>query len=406
MNVKLTILLLAVGLLSVGGWAQEKPVSDTLSQPALPGPPLNVRAFDTPADNGHSISLEWELSPDDTPENILAFRGYKILRAETPEGPFSERPNANALPGATSTVDRGVKESESSDYFPRNRDFYYKVVALSTGGEAESAVVGPVQAVGQFFKPSKTPVLVAVVLFTSFILYFIRRARKGIELYVRPLPGIDAVDEAIGRATEMGKPILYVLGLGTAADIATIASFTILGRVAKKVAEYKTSLIVPCYDPIVMTVAQETVKAGYYDAGQPEAYNQDDVFFVTNQQFAYVGAINGIMIRQKPATNFYLGRFYAESLIMAETGASIGAIQISGTDEVTQIPFFVVACDYTLIGEELYAASAYLGREPVLLGTLKGQDYGKGLAIICLLLSVAAAIFGWTWYLNAFQVTG
>jgi len=174
--------------------------------------------------------------------------------------------------------------------------------------------------------------------------------------------------------------------------------------VAKKVAEYQTELIVPCYDPIVMTIAQETVKTGYYNAGRPDAYKQDNVFFLTNQQFAYVGGINGIMLREKTATNFYLGKFYAESLILAETGAVAGSIQIAGTDEVTQIPFFVVACDYTLIGEELYAASAYLGREPVLLGTLKAQDYGKALVIISAIVGILAATFGWDWFVNQFHV--
>ena len=77
---------------------------------------------------------------------------------------------------------------------------------------------------------------------------------------------------------------------------------------------------------------------------------------------------------QEPA---FLGAFFAESLIMAETGNSIGAIQIAGTAMPAQLPFFVAACDYTLIGEELFAASAYLSREPKLLGSLKGQDVGK-----------------------------
>ena len=148
----------------------------------------------------------------------------------------------------------------------------------------------------------------------------------------------------------MGKPILYVMGLGVASEIATIASFTILGRVAKKVAEYQTGLIVPCYDPIVMNIAQETVKASYMDAGRPDTYSDDMVYFVTQSQFAYVAAVNGTMLRELPATNIYMGKFFAESLILAETGALAGSIQIAGTDEIAQIPFFVVACDYTLIG--------------------------------------------------------
>jgi hypothetical protein len=405
MKIKIIALMVMLLLLAAVGWSQEEAVIDSAAREIVPpGPPLNVEASDKPHDNGHAIILNWDLSADDGAgqNNVIE---YRLMRAEQPDGPFVERASAKVPLGSTRTEDKGVKESDDPNYFPREHDFYYKVVAVSVdGGEAESQVVGPVRGIGQWYNTGKNPVAVAVVLFTAFTLYFIYRARKGADLYIRPLAGIDAVDEAIGRATEMGKPILYVLGLGTAADIATIASFTILSRVAKKVAEYQTSLIVPCYDPIVMTIAQETVKTSYYDAGRPDAYNQDSIFFVTNQQFAYVGGVNGIMLRDRPATNFYLGKFYAESLIMAETGAVAGSIQIAGTDEVTQIPFFVVACDYTLIGEELYAASAYLGREPVLLGTLKAQDYGKALVIIACIVGFLAATFGWTWFVDQFHV--
>ncbi|MGH7743072.1 MAG: DUF6754 domain-containing protein, partial [Candidatus Eiseniibacteriota bacterium] len=66
-----------------------------------------------------------------------------------------------------------------------------------------------------------------------------------------------------------------------------------------------------------------------------------------------------------------------ESLLLAETGFANGAIQVAGTAQVAQLPFFVVACDYTLIGEELFAASAYLSGEPKLVGSLKGADMLK-----------------------------
>jgi hypothetical protein len=102
-----------------------------------------------------------------------------------------------------------------------------------------------------------------------------------------------------------------------------------------------------------------------------------------------------MMVRKKPAACFYMGSFFAESLLLAETGNSIGAIQVAGTAEPSQLPFFVAACDYTLIGEEFFAASAYLSGEPHQLGSLKGQDIGKavGAALIvagCLLATVVA----------------
>jgi len=77
--------------------------------------------------------------------------------------------------------------------------------------------------------------------------------------------------------------------------------------------------------------------------------------------------------------NFFMGKFYGEALILAETGYTSGAMQIAGSDSDTQLPFFITTCDYTLIGEELYAASAYLTKEPVLTGSLKGQDIAKAI---------------------------
>ncbi len=310
-------------------------------------------------------------------------------------------------PSGTKTFDHiGSKEFKSKGFVPDYADLYYRVDAVTiTGAKASSEIFGPIQSSGQWYNTYRTPVVFSVFLFTILTVFYVMRAKQGADLYVRPLGGIEAVDDAIGRATEMGRPILYVLGLGSAADIATIASFTILGRVAKKVAEYQTELLVPTYDPIVMTVAQEVVKSAYLDAGRPDAYKEDTVHFVTQSQFAYVAAVNGIMLRELPATNVYMGKFFAESLILAETGALAGSIQISGTDEIAQIPFFIVACDYTLIGEELYAASAYLGKDPVLLGSLKAQDYAKAAIIILAVIGVIVAQFDFGhYYVDLFEV--
>ena len=205
-----------------------------------------------------------------------------------------------------------------------------------------------------------------------------------------------AIDEAIGRATEMGKPILYVSGLDPLGSISTITAMMILGRVARRTAEYETPLLVPCVDPLVMLAAREIVREAYVDAGKPEAYREQDIFFVTDRQFAYVAGVDGIMLREKPAANLYMGYFYAEALVLAETGAMSGAIQIAGTDADTQIPFFVTACDYTLMGEELYAATAYLSREPMLLAQLKAQDIGKaaiGVLVAAAVLAASVAAF-------------
>jgi hypothetical protein len=214
------------------------------------------------------------------------------------------------------------------------------------------------------------------------------------DLHIRRIAGLEALDEALGRATEMGKPVLFAHGLHGMESVSTIAAVNILSRVARRTAEYDSTLRVVNYDPVVMAVSQEVVKESYLDAGRPDAFDPDCIFLAATEQFSYAAAVEGIMVRERPAANILMGYFYAESLLLAETGAATGAIQIAGTDSYTQLPFFVTTCDYTLMGEELYAASAYLSREPRLLGSLKGQDVGKAVLIIVLVLGTLLATLG------------
>ncbi len=255
------------------------------------------------------------------------------------------------------------------------------------------------------FRIDRFNALVMVVLFSAAVLIYTRWARKGKKLFVRKIAGLDAVEEAVGRATEMGRPVLFIPGLQELDDIETIAGISILGRVARITAQYETPLVVPVRYPLVLAAGQEVVEQAYREVGREDAYNKDTVQYVAGEQMAFAATVNGMMMRDRPAANIYMGAFFAESLLLAETGNAAGSIQIAGTARPEQIPFFIAACDYTLMGEELYAASAYLSHEPLLLGGLKGQDLMKVLIALAIIIGVLLVAFnaGET-YLRWFQV--
>jgi len=256
-----------------------------------------------------------------------------------------------------------------------------------------------------WFNPGFTNAFVGACLLFLLVELSVWRAKSGKPMFIRRIAGLSAVEEAVGRATEMGRPVLFLTGMNDLSDIATISALNILAQVARKTAEYDTPLLVPNRDPVVYTVTQEVVKQAYTEAGRPDAYNPNNIYFITSNQMGYAAALDGIMMREKPATNFFMGYYYAEALIIAETGSITGAIQIAGTDAVMQLPFFITTCDYTLMGEELYAASAYLSREPVLVGTLKAQDWCKVIITFLLLAGSAwALIFRNDWFLSLFSI--
>lgn len=368
-----------------------------------PLPPLNIKVADSPDDAGGAIDVSWELSPDDYAGGKVM--QYRILRAESINGQtgiFKEVGDATA--GATSIADGNTTDGV---------DYFYKVMAVNsfydTGGQlleivSDSVSAGPITSSAQWFHFQRINSLVGIALLTFFIIYFISQAKAGKKLFIRKMAGMEAVHEAVGRATEMGKKIFYISGLGDMDNMQTIASMTILGRVAELSAEYETYLDVPVCRSLVMVTASEVVKEAYSRAGRPDSYNDNQVHYLTDDQFGYAAGVDGMFVREKPATIFFMGQFFAESLILAETGNSIGAIQIAGTAMPSQLPFFVAACDYTLIGEELFAASAYLSKEPKLLGSLKGQDIGKGLILIAIIIGLILETFN-IWQLsNLFSV--
>ena len=226
-------------------------------------------------------------------------------------------------------------------------------------------------------------------LLVFFIIYKILSARRGRELFIRKIPGLSSLDEAVGRATEMGKPMLFSPGL-SGISIVGLQALAILSHVVRRAAKYGTRVIVPTADAMLYTVSEEVAKDAYAAEGVPEQFNSEDIRYLSDSQFAYASGVVGILHREKVATAFYFGYFAAESLILAENGQMVGAIQIAGTSSTTQVPFFLATCDYTIIGDEYYAASAYLSREPTLLGSLVGQDYGKLVMIGLILLGVVA----------------
>lgn len=367
---------LAIGLVACCAaiaMAQDAPPEVVPPRLDPPEPATGLVAADVANDAGRSIQLEWKLSPDDSAGGVTQ---YYLERSESPGGPWAMVDSASA--GASARTDLSVR---------RNTEYFYRITAGGPGGLAVSrGITGPVRATSVWINQTRWSVLVLTVLFFALVLYYMASAQTGKKPFVRRIPGIDAIEEAIGRATEMGRSVLYIPGILDIDEIQTVAGLVILESVARLTAKYETPIIVPVTYPIPFTIAEEMVKGGYLHAGRPDAYDGNSVRFISPEQFAYVAAVGGIMLRDKPAAHIFMGAFYAESLLLAETGFQTGAIQVAGTANVHQLPFFVVACDYTLIGEELYAASAYLSGEPKLVGGLKGADMMKVLIILLVLL--------------------
>ncbi len=232
--------------------------------------------------------------------------------------------------------------------------------------------------------------LLLLVLICGTVLFFIKRARRGDEIFVRRLPGVDAVDEAVGRSAELGRPISFTTGL-TGVSPTLYAALGVLYYAGRKAALFASRLIVLQTAPDAMAIAEDVLRDAYRSAGKLSSFDPQQIMFLSEDQLAFASGYMGVLHREKVASAFLFGSFAGEALILAEAGQQIGAMQVAAVVNPEQVAFFIASCDYTLIGEELFASSAYLSREPVQLGSLVGQDMGKFLFFFLILAGVGFA---------------
>jgi len=230
--------------------------------------------------------------------------------------------------------------------------------------------------------------LIAAIVVIGTMLYGIRRAKTKLP-YVRKIAGLEAITEAVGRATEMGKAVFCTPGwadVTTGSAGATFAALDIIGHVARMTAKYDTRLVVAISYPNVYPLAEQMVQQAYLMEGKREHYDPDMVRFTSPEQYAYAAAVLGMIQREKVAAAIFVGAFASEAVDFAEAAVAVDAIAIAGSTSTNQLPYFTAACDYTLIGEELLAAGAYVSQDAARLGSVQGQDYAKMIAFILVLL--------------------
>lgn len=238
-----------------------------------------------------------------------------------------------------------------------------------------------------------------ILFLMASVTYVISRTKSRKSTWqIRRIPGLDAIAEGIGRAVEMNRPLFYLPGSGGFSEPQLLASMVILSEVAKMAARYDARLVVCVPSSSVYPVMQEVVRQSYVSQGKGDRFRVDDVRWFSDHYFGYAIAIIALMFKEKVATNIMIGNFAFDALMYAEAASQAGAIQVAGTTSTTQIPFFVAACDYALIGEELYAAAAYLTKDPVRVATLVAEDWGKilttGLVLLGALLKTAGSVDG------------
>jgi len=354
-------------------------------------PPTEVKANDVPNDaikkGRGAIIITWT-----APEDTTNLKGYHVWRQAMPDGDFEK-------------ITKKPLKSSNSDYLDKTatggQSYVYQVA--SVGGEGASGAPGvaevvsvaskPAIAQGNWYNTKKSYLLLTIIVFSIISLYYMDRGMSGKDMFIRRIAALDTIEEVVGRAAEMGRPAMFVAGNDDPDTGSTMAAFSVFESVANYAVVTQTEVVVPVQKPIVDQVLRSSLRNIFTLAGRPDLFNEEDVTYEVDNQPAFIGIVGDNMAKYNPASVFYFGDFTYESMVFAEMGNNVGAVQVAGCENPKQTAFFIVGCDYCLIGEELFAAGAYLKRDVVQMATLLAQDRIKILAFLALLLGILISIF-------------
>ncbi len=226
-------------------------------------------------------------------------------------------------------------------------------------------------------------------------------ARRGKTLQMKRLSCVDALEEAVGRASEMGTSVWYGTGnAGLEGQYATmnIAALSILGKVAELCGKYGVYLQYMCNIPHMLPISQDLIKEGYNKGGRPEMYNENMSQYVGGDQSSLVAATQGYILEKRPSVVMIFGATMYEMLNTLAFGSRVGAMMLAGTPRLYYQSATLLAADYQLIGDELYAAGAMVSGDPIQVGAIQGEDWSKIIILVLLVLFAIATNLALPWF--------
>lgn len=239
---------------------------------------------------------------------------------------------------------------------------------------------------------------VVLLLFVALFLVFLSRVRAGHIPKFRKIPAFDSLNGMASQAIETGRPLHLSLGIGGMTNASTadsLAGLAVLDHMAQRAAITGVHPTVSMANPTVMLFAQNRLRAphGNDSRGAEDAYRS--VRWQAPQPAAYAAGVMSLLSTDQVHANVMVGKFGDEYLLMGEATAQRGIAQVGGASDPNTLPFVYTTAQEVLLGEEIYAAGAYLQKHPAHVSSLLTQDTMRWGVALAMLAGVVLASLGW-----------
>lgn len=226
--------------------------------------------------------------------------------------------------------------------------------------------------------------ILAALLLLVFI--FLRRRSPAA---LRRIDAYERLNRAVGLAVENGTRLHVSLGRGnlfTTRGASALAGLAMLRKLSENTSVSDNPPIVTSGDASLAILSQDTLQSGYRAVGAEEQYRFTTGRLAGLTPFSYAAGTIPVERDENVSTHVFLGDFGAESALLMEAAERQNSDMIAASDNLSAQSVFYTSSQDPLVGEELFAAGAYVGAGISHEASLNVQDILRWLIIVSILV--------------------
>jgi len=237
------------------------------------------------------------------------------------------------------------------------------------------------------------------IILSAIALAYLTRALKAEQsISLRKLPAFETLQKLVAKTVADGSTVHLSPGRGGlegSSNPATLAALSALDSIVRDASTGNNAPLVTTGAGTLYIASNDMLRGAADDAVVPGLNVSDSVQFLAaeNSPLAFGAGVNQVLDAEHHGGSFISGKLGLELAYMTEAADRKRISQVLGSDDLEALAIATAASEDVLVGEELYAAAAYMTQEPSRLASLQLQDLVRIIVAIAVLVAAVVSLF-------------
>ena len=236
-----------------------------------------------------------------------------------------------------------------------------------------------------------------VILFSGLLVFFAILGRSQRLQNLREITAYARLKRSIGLSVEAGQRLHLSLGHGGINGLQGASAFvglSVLQRIARVASISDRPPIASSGEATLTILSQDTLQNAYHAIYADSQYEPTAAQLTGLTPFSYAAGTLPLIFDEQTSVNLAVGSFGSEVGLITDANERTGGLSIGGSENMSAQAVMYASAQELLVGEELYAAGAYLQAGPLHTASLRAQDTLRWIIVGIILLGALLKFVG------------